>query len=232
MECLEGRSLLSTAISGVAWATGGVTHRASYAIDKNDQVEVSVNGSSFTNLGGYTKQVSAGLDIFNKSEVYAIAPTSSVSVKNGSGWVSLGGYARQISATVENTVYGIGILVKGFAYLDLNGSAHGTTRLVPTPPDVGTILATPGHRAGQPAGLGAPVRHAPWHRVHQRGAGRGHNHALQCQGDHHAGPVRAHRACLHRAAGGDLPIHHRAGQGHRRLRERRRLRIGEGHARG
>src|SRR5262249_55955802 len=68
MGCLEGRSLLS-ATSTVAWTTGGVTHSAFYAIDQNDAVEVSVDGGSFASLGGYAKQISAGLDASNKPEV-------------------------------------------------------------------------------------------------------------------------------------------------------------------
>jgi hypothetical protein len=107
MESLEGRSLLSTT-SAVAWTVGPVTHHALYAIGKNDEVEVSVDGGSFANLGGYAKQVSAGLDVFNKPGVYAIGADNAVWLNKGSGWVSLGGYLKQISATVENTIYAIG----------------------------------------------------------------------------------------------------------------------------
>jgi hypothetical protein len=108
MGYLEGRSLLA-ATSAVAWVTGvGVTHHALYAIDKNDAVEVSVDGGAFTNLGGFAKQVSAGLDAFNKPEVYAIGANNAVWLDKGTGWASLGGYAKQISATVENTIYAIG----------------------------------------------------------------------------------------------------------------------------
>jgi hypothetical protein len=85
-----------------------VIHSAFYAIGPNDNVEVSVDGHGFTNLGGYAKQVSAGLDASNKPEVYAIGADNAVWVNKGSGWVSLGGYLKEISATVENTVYGIG----------------------------------------------------------------------------------------------------------------------------
>jgi len=107
MECLEGRSLLS-ATTAVAWTAGLATHHALYAIGENDSVEVSVDGGSFTNLGGYAKQISAGLDVFNKPEVYAIGPDNAVWLNKGSGWVSLGGYVKEISATVENTIYAIG----------------------------------------------------------------------------------------------------------------------------
>jgi len=98
-----------TVTSAVAWTFSGVTHHALYAIGAKDNVEVSVDGGSFTNLGFYAKQVSAGLDVFNKPEVYAIGSDNAVWVKDGSSpWVSLGGYAKEISATVENTIYAIG----------------------------------------------------------------------------------------------------------------------------
>jgi hypothetical protein len=107
MESLEGRALLS-ATSAVAWTAAGVTHSALYAIDNNDAVEVSIDGGSFTSLGGYARQVSAGLDALNKPEVYAIGADNAVWVNKGSGWVSLGGYVKALGATVENTVYAIG----------------------------------------------------------------------------------------------------------------------------
>jgi hypothetical protein len=107
LESLEGRELLS-ATSAVAWTSGGVTHSALYAIGENDAVEVSVDGGRFTNLGGYAKQVSAGLDATNRPEVYAIGADNAVWLSKGSSWVSLGGYFKSISATVENTIYAIG----------------------------------------------------------------------------------------------------------------------------
>jgi hypothetical protein len=107
LESLEGRTLLS-ATSAVAWTVGGVTHTALYAIEKNDAVEVSIDGGSFTSLGGYAKQVSAGLDATGSPEVYAIGADNAVWVNKGSGWVSLGGYVKEISATVENAIYAIG----------------------------------------------------------------------------------------------------------------------------
>jgi hypothetical protein len=107
MEWLEGRSLLS-ATSAVSWASNGVAHNTLYAIDKNDSVEVSTDGGSFTSLNFYAKQISASLDASGKPEVYAIASDNSVVVNRGAGWVGLGGYVKQISATVANTVYAIG----------------------------------------------------------------------------------------------------------------------------
>ena len=97
-------------ISAVSWlGPFFLKHNAVYAIAPDDSVEVSFAGGSFTNLGGYAKQVSAGLDATGSPEVYAIGADNAVWVKDGSGpWVSLGGYAKEISATVENTVYAIG----------------------------------------------------------------------------------------------------------------------------
>src|SRR5262249_38143281 len=98
--------------SAVSWANDGVTHSALYAIDKNDSVEISVDGGGFTSLGGYAKQVSAGLNSSGNPVVYEIGSDNAVWYyrprRSGSSWVSLGGYAKQISATVQNTVYEIG----------------------------------------------------------------------------------------------------------------------------
>jgi hypothetical protein len=98
-------------VSSISWASGaglGRTHTALYAIGPNDNVEESVDGGPFTNLGFYAKQVSAGLTAFNKPEVYAIGADNAVWDNQGSGWVSLGGYVKEISATVNNALYAIG----------------------------------------------------------------------------------------------------------------------------
>jgi hypothetical protein len=111
VDCLEGRTLL-TATSAVSWVGGGAIHHALYAIGQNDNVEVSVDGGGFNNLGFYAKQVSAGLDTHAQPEVYAIGADNAVWVNHalvGPGvWSSLGGYAKQISASDANTVYAIG----------------------------------------------------------------------------------------------------------------------------
>jgi hypothetical protein len=135
MECLEGRPLLSTAISAVGWVSGVVTHSAVFAIGKFDEVERSIDGGGFVNLGFYARQVSAGLDAFNHPEVFAISSDNSVWVNKGSGWISLGGYAKEISATVENAVYAIGLddqlyLDNGSGWVNLGGSSLGGIRQV------------------------------------------------------------------------------------------------------
>jgi hypothetical protein len=107
IEDLEGRALLSTT-SAVVYQVGGVTHSALYAINQSDQVVMTVDGGPSANLGGYAKQITAGLDVFNKPQVFAIGKENAVWLNKGAGWVSLGGYAKEISATIENSIYAIG----------------------------------------------------------------------------------------------------------------------------
>jgi hypothetical protein len=126
LEALEGRALLS-ATSAISWTSGGVTHTALYAIGLDDNVEVSVDGGSFTNLGGYATQISAGLDAYYKPEVYAISIEGAVAVYQGSGWVSLGGDVKEISATIDNALYAIG--TDDAVYLTYGAPGSGFARL-------------------------------------------------------------------------------------------------------
>jgi len=132
MECLEGRSLL-TATSAVAWTTGPVTHHALYAIAQNDSVEVSVDGGSFTNLGGYAKEISAGLDGSGNPEVFAIGLNDGLWVNHGLGWVSLGGYVTEVSAPAVdvgfsgNLAYAVGNGHGGFLHTGTSFIALGGT---------------------------------------------------------------------------------------------------------
>jgi hypothetical protein len=117
----------SGTISATSWVdASGTTHNALYAIGKDDAVLVStgtVQGlaaqidpaapssagdGTFTDLRGYAKQISAGLDANGQPEVYAIGIDDAVYVNDGNGWADLGGYAKQISATLDGTVYAIG----------------------------------------------------------------------------------------------------------------------------
>ena len=117
----------SGTISATSWVdASGTIHNALYAIGKDDAVCVStgtvqglaaqidpaaptsVDDGTFTDLGGYAKQISAGLDANGQPEVYAIGKDDAVYVNDGNGWVDLGGYAKQISATSNGTVYAIG----------------------------------------------------------------------------------------------------------------------------
>jgi hypothetical protein len=113
--------------SAISWVNGGVTHTALYAIAPNDTVEVSVDGGGFTNLGGYAKQISAGLDAFNKPEVYAIGTDNAAWLNKGSGWVRLGGYVKEISATINNALYAIG--TDDAVYLTYGVAGYGFVRL-------------------------------------------------------------------------------------------------------
>jgi hypothetical protein len=130
MESLEGRMVLS-ATSAVSFVTNGVAHHALYAIAANDTVEVSTDGGPFVNLGGYAKQISAGLDALGRPEVYEIDAHNAVEVTHGpgTGWTNLGGYAKQISATVANTFYVIGtndavFINRGAGYTSLGSYAQ------------------------------------------------------------------------------------------------------------
>jgi hypothetical protein len=108
-----------------------VAHHALYAIAQNDTVEVSTDGGPFVNLGGYAKQISAGLDAAGRPEVYEIDANNAVEVNHGPGtaWTNLGGYAKQVSATVANTFYVIGsndavFINHGAGYTSLGGFAQ------------------------------------------------------------------------------------------------------------
>jgi hypothetical protein len=112
MQRLEDRQLLST-LSAVSWVDSqtGLAHHEVFAVAPNNSVEVSQDGGRFISLGGYAKQISAGLDASGNPEVFAIGANNYVNVYRGRGWVGLPGAvsAKQISATVKNTVYAIGL---------------------------------------------------------------------------------------------------------------------------
>jgi hypothetical protein len=133
MDLLESRALLTTT-SAVAWTVGSVTHSALYAVAKDDTVQVRVDGGEFTNLGGYAKAISAGLDASNLPEVYFIGADNAVSVNKGSGWVSSGGtYVTEVSAPAIGTglagdlAYAAGkghrgLLHKGSSFISFGGT--------------------------------------------------------------------------------------------------------------
>jgi hypothetical protein len=110
IEDLEGRQLLST-MSAVSWAdSNGQVHHEVFALNANDNVEVSKDGGAFTVLGSFqASQVSAGLDVAGNPEVFALGLNNAVYVSQGTAtFKSLGGNVREISATVKNTVYALG----------------------------------------------------------------------------------------------------------------------------
>ncbi len=128
VESLEGR-LVPATMSAISWNSAGVTHHALYAIGQDDAAMVSVDGGGFTSLGGYIKQLSAGLDRDGNPEVYGIGMDDALYVNKGNGWVDLGGYVKAISATTQDTVYVIGSdnsvfkNVGGSGYVPLGGYA-------------------------------------------------------------------------------------------------------------
>jgi hypothetical protein len=128
VEPLEGR-LVPATISAVSWNSAGAAHHAVYAIGIDDDVSVSVDGGGFISLGGYVKQISAGLDGDGNPEVYGIGIDDALYVNKGNGWVDLGGYVKGLSATARDTVYVIGsdnsvfMNVGGKGYVSLGGYA-------------------------------------------------------------------------------------------------------------
>jgi hypothetical protein len=106
VEFLEGRLVPST-ISAVSWQSAGVTHHALYAIGGDDAVYLNVDGGGYTSLGGYAKQLSAGLDASGNPEVYAIGLDDAVYLDDGAGFIDLGGYAKQISTANGGIIYAI-----------------------------------------------------------------------------------------------------------------------------
>jgi hypothetical protein len=133
MELLEGRALLST-MSAVSWVDSqtGLPHHEVFAINSNDNVEISEDGSTFiVDFAFQAEQVSAGLDASGNPEVFALGLDNSVYVSHGmSAFVHVGGYVREISASVKNTVYAIGFndavyvnYAAGTPWVDLYGVA-------------------------------------------------------------------------------------------------------------
>jgi hypothetical protein len=100
-------------ISAVSWlGDDGVKHHRTYAIGQDDALYVSQDGSPFASLGGYVKQVSAGLHIQNGTAyplAFVIGGDDAVYVIGDYfDFYYLGGYAKQISAGVNDSLYSIG----------------------------------------------------------------------------------------------------------------------------
>ena len=56
------------------------------------------SGSGWVGLGGYAKQISAGIDATFKPFVFSIGLDDGLWSNHGFGWVSLGGYVTEVSA--------------------------------------------------------------------------------------------------------------------------------------
>jgi hypothetical protein len=100
-------------ISAVSWlGDDGVKHHRTYAIGADDALYVSQDLSAFASLGGYVKQVSAGLHIQNGTAyplAFVIGGDDAVYVIGDYfDFYYLGGYAKQISAGVNDSLYSIG----------------------------------------------------------------------------------------------------------------------------
>ena len=108
LEAVEDRTLMST-LSAISWNSSGLEHTAVFGINANNAVSMSEDGGSFISLGGYAKQISAGLDTAGNPEVYAIGGDNAVYVSdNTKGFVDLGGYVTGISATTDSTLFARG----------------------------------------------------------------------------------------------------------------------------
>jgi hypothetical protein len=101
-----------------------VTHHVLYAIGGDDAAYSNIDGGGYTSLGGYAKQLSAGLDANGNPEVYAIGKDDAVYVNHGAGFIDLGGYAKQISATALGTVYAIDSDNSVWEYASKSGVVH------------------------------------------------------------------------------------------------------------
>src|SRR5262249_50783072 len=97
IEVVEDRALLST-LSAISWSSGGLQHRAVFGIGGDDGVYINRDDTGWVALGGYAKQISAGLDAAGRPEVFAIGADNALYVNHlsESGWASLGGYVKQI----------------------------------------------------------------------------------------------------------------------------------------
>jgi hypothetical protein len=120
VELLEGRLVPST-ISAISWQSMGATHHALYAIGGDDGVYVSLDGGGYSSLGGYAKQIGAGLDASGNPDLYAIGIDDSIYYDDGPGFIDLGGYAKKISATTLGTVYAIGSDNSVWSYANKTG---------------------------------------------------------------------------------------------------------------
>jgi Tectonin domain len=135
IEAVEDRVLLST-LSAINWFNGA-QHSTVFGIGSDDSVYMSVDGHTpWVGLGGYAKQISAGLDTASNPEVFAIGSDNALYVNDGGVWNDLGGYVKQISATANNTVFAIGtndgvFVNKAGVWSSLGGYAQQISASVP-----------------------------------------------------------------------------------------------------
>ena len=146
------------ATTGPAWSTGAATPRRSaasvdntvFAIGGDNAVYINRSGTSWTDLGGYAKAISAGVDTTGNPEVYAIGSNNAAYVSdNGSGFGDIGGYVTEISGTANGVLFARGEVVDS-VYASNYGLAFNYVGTVP--------LTDPQSAAGySPAPSGAPL---------------------------------------------------------------------------
>jgi Peptidase A4 family len=129
LEVVEDRTLMST-LSAISWDNGNGPGVEVFGIGSNGSVYANKDDSGFVSLGGYAKQISAGLDAAGNPEVYVIGGDNALYVNdNGKGFVDLGGYVTAISATADNAVFAIGggnavFVNRGSGFTSLGGFAQ------------------------------------------------------------------------------------------------------------
>ena len=114
-----------------------------FAIGANSALSIDRGVNSWSKLGGYAKEISAGVNTTGKPEVYVIGGDNAAYVSdNGSGFSDLGGYVTEISATANGVLFARGKLVDS-VYVSNNRLPFGflgsvpladPQRLWPTPP--------------------------------------------------------------------------------------------------
>jgi hypothetical protein len=95
-----------SALGAISWKSGGVQHSGVVGLGFSNIPYMNKDCAGFASLGGYLKQISAGLDAAGNPEIWGIGGDNAVYVNdNGAGWVDLGGYATAISAAANSTAY-------------------------------------------------------------------------------------------------------------------------------
>ena len=104
---------------------------AVYAIGADNAV-YEIGSSGVVKLGGYAKQISAGLDGFGHPEAFAIGLDDALYAQRGLGFVRLGDFVTEVSAPAVET-FGIGLPGDLTYVVDFNhqGLLHRGTSFIP-----------------------------------------------------------------------------------------------------
>jgi hypothetical protein len=126
---------------GYAKQVSATAYNKAYYIGIDDGVYVYNPSLSVELRSLHALQISAGLGVNNKPEVWAIGSDNGLYINDGSGWQARGGWVKQISATAYNAVYCIGqndtvylntntpyYVQLGFSALDISGGSDNLGR--------------------------------------------------------------------------------------------------------